>query len=141
MNISNACLRLATYIRRTTRRRISSTAMEYTQIAKMQNRLLDLQTENHICILCSILFPTLLLYIGDGIYWRQLLLTQSKCCNNGHDCIRIVRKTCIPFGRQQQLRHQPVFAKENPNKLCCSMRLPNLNYTVWQKRILLRLFI
>lgn len=75
MNISNACLRLATYIRRTTRRRISSTAMEYTQIAKMQNRLLDLQTENHICILCSILFPTLLLYIGDGIYWRQLLLT------------------------------------------------------------------
>lgn len=56
----------------------------------MQNRLFDLQTDNHICILyCIYCFRSVL---GD---WRQLSpkIPCQSIGNNGHDYIRIV--VCI----------------------------------------------
>lgn len=104
----------------------------------MQNRLLDLQTENQICILCSILFLgntqliCVCLYrrfrhcIGDSFHsayslrWHVL----KKCCNNGRDCIRIV----LPFlvlcrcmhavwGKDMRLRDTSKQANSHANKL------------------------
>lgn len=82
-----------------------------------------------------------LLCIGqNGMHWRQILLTFSKCCNNSRDCIHIVQKTYTYYYLEDKWLSQCMFGqKKIQTNFVVPCTLPTS--TSLAKRILLRLFI